>query len=181
MKLRGNNCYNQTELETDEALVNSGRLDLIGIENLTPELLLNFLNLTHLELGCYNFSSLSDKFLKNTRKLTIFKMVESHRSLEKLPSRLLSNQKMLQQVHIKSNLKEISGVIFEGSKSILSINFAGNLLQNLPKNIFEDLKMLRLLDLSENLLNNLPEELFEETTRLKKLNLSHNKISHFPR
>ena len=75
-------------------------------------------------------------------------------------------------------LTNLSGDLVSNLK-MKHINFANNILSDIPRDYLKGQHDLEYFDVSLNLLTNVPEGLFQDTSVLKYLDMSQNRIPFF--
>ncbi len=77
-----------------------------------------------------------------------------------------------------NNTNNISSVVFNGLKSLKSVNLASNNIKKLETSLFNGVLSLKILDLKYNQLTEIPVNLFSKLSKLEQLILQFNFISY---
>ena len=79
-----------------------------------------------------------------------------------------------------SRIRELPAGVFDGLSRLRYLELGSSLLATLPDGVFDDLTNLRTLDLGYNFLTSLPDGVFDNNKNLASIHLNQNMLSGLP-
>lgn len=109
------------------------------------------------------------------------RLLLGYNKIKALPDRMFSTScQNLQVLDVQHNLiQDVGRYTLTGATSLQSVDFSGNLLEQLPMGFFANLRRLRIVNLSNNRIRSISNDIFDGTV-IETLGIAHNYLTKFP-
>ena len=179
LNLRGNSIFNINESISD--LTNLRELNLSGnrIKSIRGQFFRNMLNLTYLNIGKNDISTIHHIDLKGPKHLK--KLILSNNKINYIEDKVFDDLKDLQSLDLEQNFV---GTLYEdwfvGMDSLLNLDLSHNRIHSIQATVFRQLPSLEDLNLVGNRISSIDTRAFSGLINLKTLSLDDNLIARIP-